>query len=127
MPQKFRNSKKKKNHTHKKTDRLVKKLFIVENPNTWTPSSFYDASTNLIWVQSYDLFTKLYTDTRDTRSMTNPNPNTNPNQNTKYAIHKDIYKAFSYMYTSKKREKHNKTKKYKKTKLTPSSISSTYK
>ena len=93
MPQKFRKSRKNKSHNRKNHSQNVC-IFIVENPNTWQPSSFYDASTNLIWVNSYELFVKAYTQNTpiiDTLNQTN-----------KYAIHKDVYHAFSFIYNSKK-------------------------
>ena len=54
--------------------------------DSWTPSSFYDASTTLIWVNSYKTFVNIYE-----RKIKAP-------EGKKYAIHKDVYKSFLYMY-----------------------------
>ena len=67
----------------------MKRNFIMLS-NSWTPSSFYDSSTSLIWVVSYDTFVKVHE-----KKIRAP-------QGKKYAMHEDVYKAFLFMYKNKK-------------------------
>lgn len=72
-------------------------MLLICNPNSWTPSKYYDDETQLIWVQSFPIFKKLY------------NNKIKQTSNVKYAIHKDVYKAFLLQYkTNKKTRKINR-------------------
>lgn len=65
-------------------------LFLSES---WIPSTFYDDKTQLIWVNTFDLFTKIYEKKVKSTVMY------------KYAIHKDVYRAFVCMYKNKRSNK----------------------
>lgn len=79
----------------------MKKQFIILS-ESWTPSRFYDDKTELVWVNTYDLFVKLYENTQRIE------------KGIKYAIHKDVYRAFRHMYREKQSKKSNrKTRKIK--------------
>lgn len=83
-------------------------ILIIENDTSWSPPSFYDASTNLIWIQTYKLFTDVYSGLLPL----------NLKKGTKYAIHKDVYHAFLFQYREKKkREKGEKGEKQEKGKI----------
>ena len=75
----------------------MKRDFITLS-DSWSPSSYYDSSTSLIWINSYELFMKVYE-----RKIKAPSDK-------KYAIHKDVYKAFLYMYKNKDRSSKNTRK-----------------
>lgn len=76
-------------------------ILLIENEASWSPPSFYDASTNLIWIQSYKLFTDVYSGLLPLTLK----------KGTKYAIHKDVYHAFLFQYREKeKRKKQEKGK-----------------
>ena len=77
----------------------MKRDFIMLS-NSWAPSTFYDSSTSLIWVISYETFVKVH------------EKKIKPPEGKKYAIHEDIYKAFLFMYKNKK----NKERSHKKRK-----------
>jgi len=81
----------------------MKRDFITLS-DSWTPSSFYDASTSLIWVISYDTFVKVYE-----RKIKAP-------EGKKYAIHKDVYKSFLYMYKNTSRHSKHTRKRRKRRK-----------
>tara|TARA_Y100000780_G_scaffold232377_1_gene263238 strand:+ start:5576 stop:5857 length:282 start_codon:yes stop_codon:yes gene_type:complete len=82
----------------------MKHDFLIFENNTWKPSEYYDNNTRLKWVFSYKLFKKVYI---------NRENNINRDNN-RYAIHKDVYKAFLYKYkhlnnkTNKKTTRPNK-------------------
>lgn len=79
-------------------------ILLIENGTSWSPPSFYDTSTNLIWIQSYKLFTEVYSGLLLLTLK----------KGTKYAIHKDVYNAFLFQYREKeKREKQEKGRGYK--------------
>ncbi len=63
-----------------------KNILIIKNVNSWTPSTFYDTNTTLLWVNSYKLFKQIYIH------------HIKPPNNVKYAIYNDVYKAFMYKY-----------------------------
>lgn len=76
----------------------MKRDFIMLS-KSWTPSTFYDASTSLIWVISYETFVKVHE-----KKIKAP-------EGKKYAIHEDIYTAFLFMYKNKERaSKRRKTR-----------------
>lgn len=60
---------------------MKKDLFLIKS-TSWKPSSFYNQTTQLIWVLEYKLFKKIYTNQME------------PKQGYRYAIHKDVYNAF---------------------------------
>ena len=76
----------------------MKKQFIILS-ESWTPSKVYDENTSLIWVNNYKLFVKIYENKKTV------------NDDIKYAIHKDVYQAFRYMYKQKKMGNNKKTRK----------------
>ena len=83
----------------------MKKSFLILS-ESWTPSRFYDDKTELVWVNTFSLFIKLY----ENKLVVE--------QGVKYAIHKDVYQAFRCMYREKQNKKSNKetrkTRKHKK-------------
>jgi hypothetical protein len=85
----------KKNKTQKQS--INKNTIIIKNVDSWSPSSFYDENTNLLWVNTFSLFKQIYIN------------NITPPNNTKYAIYKDVYRAFMYKYNHI--HKKNKTRK----------------
>lgn len=62
----------------------------------WTPSTFYTNDISLIWVFKYSLFKKIYT---GKIKSTN---------NKKYAIHRDVFKAFKEVYKQRQLRKTRK-------------------
>lgn len=60
-------------------------LFTVLS-DQWTPSTFYDGNTELIWVNNYSLFVRIYE-----KRVRAP-------EGKRYAIHKDVYQAFVFKY-----------------------------
>lgn len=80
---------------------MKSKFILVEN-NTWSPPSFYDTNTQLIWVMDYKLFRNVYV------------KNLRPPSGYKYAIHRDVYNAFLYkLQISKNNRKTRKIMKRK--------------
>jgi hypothetical protein len=65
--------------------------------NSWKPSTFYDKDTTLYWIHDYKLYKKIKEN------------KVKEKENIKYAINKDVKKAFDELYKIK-------TKNMKKTK-----------
>lgn len=69
---------------------------INSDEHNWTPSSFYSDKITLIWVFKYSLFKKIYTG-----KIKSPTCK-------KYAIHRDVYKAFKELYKNRQLRKTRK-------------------